>query len=146
MRQKLTLKWMKQFWSGRLPNREALIERLAETGLLPTDAQLTPLELVCGCSLMVESKTTFEALEAIAALANESVEAKFDEAFFEQFQSSLDAIHLAGMRAQARKLRKLGLGIATMQREERWQGRWDKENKERLEAAIRDEPFLPQKG
>jgi hypothetical protein len=144
--QKQSDKRLERFWGIRLPNREKLFERFKRVGLLPQDYKLNPLELVCVCSLMVEYKTIYDVYQSIDRLKNESIESKFGEAFFKQMKETTAEMEMAGMRAQARKLRKVGQGMASIQGEETWQTNWKREAIEKQVSAIKDEPFLPQKG
>ncbi len=144
--QKLSKKRLHRFWEIRLPNQEQLLERFTSIGLLPQDYNLSPLELVCACSLMLEHKTIYDTCQSIDQLKNESVESKFDDAFFHQLEDTISEMEMAGMRIQARKLRKLGQGLASAQGNGSWQPHWKKEINTKLISAIKDEPFLPQQG
>ena len=143
---KLSRERVKRFWLARLPGQEALVMRFASAGVLPQDHGLALLELVCACSLMVESRTVYAALQAVERLENDSIELVFGEPFFVQLQQSLAEMQRAGLRAQARRLRKLGQGIAVMQDQGEWAARWRAEMGQNLVSAIKDEPFLPQQG
>jgi hypothetical protein len=143
---KLSKKHLHRFWGSRLPNQEQLFERFTRIGLLPQDFKLTHLELVCACSLMLEHKTLYDVYQSIEHLNNECTKSKFDDAFFHHLEEIISEMDMVGMRVQARKLRKLGQGIASTQRKISWQSYWKKEADKKLVSSIRDEPFLPQQG
>lgn len=135
-----------RFWKTRTPGQEDLLERFLRIGITPQDHPLGPLELVCACSLMLETRTTYAVYQSIDWLNNESIENRVDEEFFIQLDETIADLERAGLRAQARKLRKLGQGLASTQRNPTWQSRWEKETRGVASAAIKDEPFLPQRG
>jgi hypothetical protein len=95
---------------------------------------------------MLEHKTIYATLQSLDWLNNECIEPIFNDAFFSQLDATISEMDLAGMRYQARKLRKLGQAIPSGQRKSDWQSHWKRENDEKLASSIRDEPFLPQKG
>jgi hypothetical protein len=126
-------------------DHELQIERFVTIGLSTQDFKLAPLELVCACSLMLESKANYDLLRSLDMLRRESTEVLLDEAFFQQLDETIQDLEMSGLHDQARKLRKLGQEIVFMQHETNWQARWGDESDKRLTSAIKDEPFLPQR-
>jgi len=144
--QKIADKGLYRFWKTRLPEQEDLFARFMQVGITPQDHHLGPIELVCACSLMLETRTIYDVYRSIDRLNNESIEPKVDEEFFIQLNGTIADMERAGLRSQARELRKLGQGLATAQRNPTWQSQWKEESEGVTSAAIKDEPFLPQKG
>ena len=143
---KPSLRRLARYWENRLSDHELPIERFVTIGLSAQDFKLAPLELVCACSLMLESKANYDLLLTLDLLRSESTEVLLDEAFFQQLDETIQDLEMSGLRDQGRKLRKLGQRIASMQHETHWQARWGDERNRRLTSAIKDEPFLPQRG
>lgn len=143
---RLSEKRLKEYWERRLPKQKQQIERFSTVGLLPQDISLKEVELVCACSLMIERKTIHEVFQAIDRYRDESTKTPFEEGFFSEVRETLVEMERRGMRSQARRLRKIGQGIAQMQNETEWVLHWRKESERRKISAIKDEPFLPQRG
>ena len=143
---KLSQKRLVRFWGIRLPGQDQLFKRFTRSGLLPQDCSLTPLELVCACSFMLDTKTIFDVFQSIDRLNNECIEPRFEDVFFQRLNETISEMENAGMRDQPRKLRKLGQGLAALQRKGSWQSDWEKETDRKLGSTIKDEPFLPQRG
>ena len=149
-RRKLSDERLRRYWETKLPGQAPLFDRLLRTGLLPRDHNLSTLELVCACSLMIECKSHYDVYKSIGVFDNEYTASRFDEVFFNQLAETIAGLELAGMRTQARKLRKLGHGLAFWESgsgwQSKWQSKWQKERDEKYTSAIKDEPFLPQHG
>jgi hypothetical protein len=137
---------LKRHWTLKLDGNSDIVDRFSLGGFHPGDSSLSTTELIAGCSLMAARKPTYEILEAIEILVNECVTPIFTDEFFVQFQAVIQEMECAGLRAHGRKLRKLGHAIAARQRVKYWQQRWSNEISRKLTDAIRDEPFLPQRG
>jgi len=139
-------KRLNKYWTRKLPSQEKNLPRYAKTGLLPQDHHLSNLEIICAISMMAENKTIHEVHRAIELFRNESTEEQIDDPFLEKLQETIEELDGGGMRSQARKLRKIGHGIATMQNNSVWETHWSGEIDKKRSSAIKDEPFLPQKG
>ena len=143
---KVAEKRLKDYWNRRLPGSEDQIERFAKVGLLPQDTNLSTVELVCACSLMLEKATIFEALGKIDRYRVESIAEPFGAEFYNLLADEIVEMERMGMRSMARKLRKFGHQMAMDQKEIAWSKQWQKETTEKDVSAIKDEPFLPQRG
>ena len=73
---------LKDYWNRRLPGSEDQIERFTKVGLVPQDTDLSALELVCVCSLMLERATIFETLGKIDRYRIESIGEPFGSEFY----------------------------------------------------------------
>ena len=103
---RLSMNRLKEYWMRRLPDRESEIERFSMIGLTHQDHKLAKLEIICACSLMLESKTPYEVNQALDRLRNESTTLFFDELFFDEIDKTIAGMERAGMRSEARKLRR----------------------------------------
>lgn len=137
---------LKRYWNLKLKGRTELVDRFLQGCLQLCDCKLSTNELVAACSLMIVQKQLYEVLASIEILANECVDPIFTDEFFVRYQAEIQAMERAGWRTQARKMRKLGHAIAAGFGAKSWQGKWSQETSRQLAAAIRDEPFLPQRG
>jgi hypothetical protein len=137
---------LKRYWTLKLDRRSEIVNRFAQGGFNPGDCTLPNLELVAACSLMIAHKPIHEVLASIEILTNECIDPIFTDEFFTQYQAEIQALERAGLRAHSRKLRKLGHAIATGRPAKPWQRKWSHDISGKLTAAIRDEPFLPQRG
>ena len=143
---KLSYKRLVRFWGIRLPGQDQLFERFARSGLCPRDCSLTPLELVCACSFMLDTGPIFDVYRSIDRLKNECIEPRFEDEFFQRLNETISEMENAGMRDQPRQLRKLGRGLAALQQQGSWHTHWEMETDRKLGSTIKDEPFLPQRG
>ena len=134
------------FWIRKLPLHEDQFIRFSKTGLLPQDFNLSDLEIICALSIMSERKTIHEVLQAVDQFRNETTISRFNEAFLEKIQATIEELESKGLRSHARNLTKLGHGIARMQNQSSWETHWSGELDKKRISAIKDEPFLPQKG
>ena len=139
-------KQLKEYWGRRFPEQEQLTDRFSKVGLLLKDTNLAADVLVCACSLMVERRTIYEVHQAIDAYRRECIKSPFGESFFEELKVTIAELERGGMRSQAQRLRKLSQGIAKMQNETEWEKHWGREADRKRISAIKDEPFLPQRG
>jgi len=133
-------------WKRKLGGRDEWIEQILQMGMIPFGSENSPIELVAACSLLAAKKPLHEVIDSIERYSTDSVAPGFDGAFFQELQSTLKELELAGLRSHTHKLRKVGQAIASMQGAEGWQEHWSRERYQKLTSAIKDEPFYPQQG
>ena len=137
---------LKRHWSTKFNGRSEFVDRFAMGRFQIRDDTLSATEIIGACSLMAAQMPIYEILGSLETLANESVAPIFTDEFFIQFHQVILELERAGWREHSRKMRKLGHAIATCQYAKSWQQQWAQEINQKLESAIHDEPFLPQRG
>ena len=137
---------LKKYWATKLESHPDEIDRLLERSFRPTDCTKSPLELVAASSLLAARKPIHKVIESIKFYSLECETPALGADYFVQLEETIREFELAGLRSHARDLRKLGKVVATMLSAKDWKDKWSHDIDRRLSSAIRDEPFLPQKG
>jgi hypothetical protein len=137
---------LQDHWKKKLEGREEWMEQILQTGGIPFTSENSPTELVAACSLLAARKPLHEVILSIERYSTESVTPGFDQVFFQELQSTLKELELAGLRSHTRKLLKVGQAIANLHRAKDWQAHWSHVRNQNMASAIKDEPFYPQQG
>jgi hypothetical protein len=137
---------LKKFWMKKISLPEEEFQRFSRVGLIPQDYRLSDLEIICAISLMAQKKNVHQVQEAIERFRDETIEPRFNEEFLALFHETISEMEKSGMRSLVRTLRKIGRNMAAMQGSGRWKESFNMKLHSKSLSALRDEPFLPQKG